>query len=84
MSTYTQSIRVIYPRNGERIALRTDENWDLDVEAASRRGSTTKFQIKTDRPYFYFKPALIRDGATVWAMGENCLAVATSGAPLDV
>ena len=84
MTAYKQSIRVIYPRNSGRIALRTDEHWDVDVRAVSRRGWTTKFQIETDRPYFYFKPVLLRDGAAVWSKGENCLAIATSGAPLDV
>jgi|SRR5262245_18709063 len=59
MSAYRQSIRIIYPHDAGRIALRTDENWDVDVGVVSRRGSTTKFQIETDRPYFYFKPVLI-------------------------
>src|SRR5262249_55238226 len=84
MSAYTQLIRVTYPPDGARIALRTDENWDIDVEPVSRRGHTTKFQIKSDRPYFYFKPVLISGGTTLWSRGENCLAVATSGAPQEV
>jgi hypothetical protein len=79
MSAYKQSIRVIYPKDGGRIALRTDENWDVDLGAVSRRGHTAKFQIETERPYFYFKAVLIRDGATLWSRGENCLAIATSG-----
>src|SRR5262249_59568885 len=84
MNAYKQSIRVIYPKDRGRIALRTDENWDVDVEAVSRRDCTAKFQIETDRPYFYFKPVLIRDRATLWSRGENSLAIATSRAPLDV
>ena len=84
MKLYKQLIRVIYPRDAGRIALRTEDDWNVSVEAVSRRGCTTKFQIETDRPYFYFKPVLIRDGATTWSRGENCLAVATSGAPLEV
>src|SRR5262245_58698880 len=84
MTAYRQFIRVIYPKGGGRIALRTDKNWDVEVGAVSRRGGTTKFEIETDRPYFYFKPVLIRDEQTVWSRGENCLAVATSGAPLEV
>ena len=84
MKLYKQLIRVIYPRDGGRITLRTDDNWDADVEAVSRRGGTMKFQIETKRPYFYFKPVLRRDGATVWSRGENCLAVVTSEAPLEV
>src|SRR6266496_1662533 len=78
MNAYKQSIRAIYPQDGGRIALRTDENWNTDVEAISHNGCTTTFQIETERPYFYFKPVLLRDGATMWSRGENCLAIATS------
>ena len=77
-------IRVIYPQDGGRIALRTDENWDVNIEAVGRKGCTTEFQIETERPYFYFKPVLLRDGTTMWSRGENYLAVATSGAPLEI
>src|SRR6266480_6324125 len=84
MTAYRQSIRVIYPRDGGRIALRTDANWDADVEALSRNACTTEFQVETERPYFYFKPVLLRNGATMWSRGENFLAVATSGAPLEI
>ncbi len=81
---YQQLIHVIYPQDGGRIALRTDENWNADVEAVSRNGYTTEFQVETERPYFYFKPALLRDNTAQWSRGENFLAVATSGAPLDI
>jgi len=84
MKLYEQNIRIIYPQEGGRIVLRTDGDWDVNVEPVGRKGGTRKFRIKTDRPYFYFKPVLVRDGATVWSRGENCLAVATSGAPLEV
>jgi len=84
MTAYRQSIRVIYPQDGGRIALRTDENWNADVEAVSRNGYTTEFQVETEWPYFYFKPVLRRDGTTMCSRGENCLAIATSGAPLEV
>jgi predicted alpha/beta superfamily hydrolase len=82
----TQLIRVIYPTDGGRIALRTEENWDLDMEAKSIRQNecVSEFQVETSRPYFYFKPVLLRDGATMWSRGENFLAVATSGAPLEI
>src|SRR5438093_10873629 len=55
MTAYRQFIRVIYPQDGGRIALRTDENWDADAEALRRNGCTTEFQLESDRPYFYFK-----------------------------
>jgi predicted alpha/beta superfamily hydrolase len=84
MKPYTQLIRVTYPQEGGRIALRTDEDWNVNVEAVGRNGRTTRFQIETEKPYFYFKPVLVSDGTTMWSQGENCLAVATSGAPFEI
>jgi hypothetical protein len=62
-----QLIRVVYPTGGGRIALRTEENWDSDIEVRSigQNGCVSEFWIQTERPYFYFKPVLLRDGATM-------------------
>ena len=81
-----QLIRVIYPTDGGRIALRTEENWDTNIEAHSTRqnGCVSEFQIETGRPYFYFKPVLLCDGVAIWSRGENFLAVTTSSAPLEI
>jgi hypothetical protein len=38
-----QVIRVIYPQDGARIALRTDVDWDFNIEAVGRKGCTEKF-----------------------------------------
>src|SRR6059058_6623063 len=80
----TQFVRVIYPIDGGRITLRAEENWDSNIEANSIRenGCVSEFQIETERPYFYFKPVLLRDGIAIWSRGENFLAVTTSSAPL--
>jgi hypothetical protein len=80
MNTYRQAIRVIYPQESGGIALRTDENWDIDVGAVGRRGGTTRSD-RNQPALFLF---LIGDGATVWSRGENYFATATSEAPLDV
>src|SRR5438876_10911360 len=82
----TQFVRVIYPIDGGRITLRTEENWDSNIEANSIRenGCVSEFQIETERPYFYFKPVLLRDGIAIWSRGENFLAVTTSSAPLEI
>ncbi len=82
----TQFVRVIYPIDGGRIILRTEENWDSNIEANSIRqnGCVSEFQIETERPYFYFKPVLLRDGIAIWSRGENFLAVTTSSAPLEI
>jgi predicted alpha/beta superfamily hydrolase len=81
-----QVIRAIYPAGGGRIALRIEQNWDSNIEARSigQNGCITEFQIETERPYFYFKPVLIRDGSTMWSRGENFLATATSSTPLEI
>src|SRR5438045_2163720 len=86
-----QLIRVVYPIDGGKIMLRTAENWNANIEAHSvrRDGCLSEFQIETDRPYFYFKPVLIRDGATVWSRGRKlsccrnvrCAAGGPSGFP---
>src|SRR5438093_13456659 len=82
----TQFVRVIYPIDGGRITLRTEENWDSNIEAHSIRqnGCISEFQIETERPYFYFKPVLLRDGVSIWSRGANFLAVTTSSAPLEI
>src|SRR2546429_8909397 len=81
---HKQTIRVVYPVDDGRIVLRTEDNWDTNVEPVDQNDTVTKFTIETERPYFYFKPVLLRDNTAQWARGENFLAVATSGAPLDI
>jgi hypothetical protein len=83
---HKQVIRVHYPTDGGRIALRTEEDWDSNIEANSigKNGRVAEFQIETERLYFYFKPVLLSDGAIMWSRGENFLAVPTSSAPLEI
>lgn len=83
---HRQIIRVAYPTGNGRIVLRTEQDWENDVEARSveREGCVSEFLVETTRPYFYFKPILLRDGIAQWSRGENLLAVTTSGAPLEV
>src|SRR6516225_3193085 len=79
-----QTIRVVYPNDGGRIVLRADHNWNTDLEPVSVDDGISEFAVETTKPFFYFKPVLQRDGQTHWSRGENFLAVATSGAPLEV
>src|SRR5881409_3346964 len=81
---HKQTIRVVYPTNHARMVLRIEENWDANIEPVGQNDYVSKFAIETERPYFYFKPVLLRDKTTQWSRGENFLAVATSGAPLDI
>jgi hypothetical protein len=81
-----QLIRIHYPTNRGSIALRTEEDWDSNIQAHSIRqnGCVSEFQIETERPYFYCKPVLLCDGVTMWSRGENFLAIPTSGTPLQL
>src|SRR5574338_1383193 len=60
-----QVIRVIYSTNGGRIALRTDDDWDFNIEARwiEQNGCVSEFCMQTERPYFYFKPVLLGEGS---------------------
>ena len=83
---HKQLIRVFCPADGGRIVLQTEENWDSDIEATSlgQNGSLSEFWVRTERPHFYFKPVLVSDVGVQWSRGENFLAVATSGASLEI
>jgi predicted alpha/beta superfamily hydrolase len=79
-----QTIRVIYPVENGNIRLRTEENWDVDVAPSSINGCMSEFMVESAKPFFYFKPILHHNGTAQWSRGENFLAVATSGTPLEV
>jgi enterochelin esterase-like enzyme len=83
---HQQLIRGAYPAGNGRIVLRTEQDWEKDVEARSitQEGCVAEFSIETERPYFYFKPILLRDETAQWSRWENFLAIATAGATLDV
>jgi predicted alpha/beta superfamily hydrolase len=80
----SQRIRVIYPCETGRILLRTDANWDRNIDPWVVNGCTSEFAIETEHPFFYFKPVLICNDGVHWSCGENFLAVATSSTPIDI
>lgn len=70
-------IQVFYPPTSGRIILRTELDWDRDVEASYVSDDRTihEFVIETREHYFYFKPCLVgEDGVVTWAKGGNYLA----------
>src|SRR5438552_15520639 len=81
---HKQTIRVVYPTGDAKMVLRTEQNWDANIEPVGQNDSVSKFAIETERPYFYFKPVLLRDNTAQWSRGEIFLPVSTSGAPLDI
>jgi predicted alpha/beta superfamily hydrolase len=68
-------MRVSYPAGDDRIVLRTELDWERDVEPVavdSDRASWT-FELEADQPFLYFKPCLVRSGSRHWAVGANKL-----------
>jgi predicted alpha/beta superfamily hydrolase len=78
-----QTIRVFHPTS-DRIVLRLDDDWDRNLEPVNQCDHGAEFQITTERPFFYFKPVLLKNGNAQWSRGENFLALTTAGTALDV
>ena len=74
-TTLKRTLRVSYPAGNGRIVLRTEQDWDRDIEAleVSEDGNTSTFQLRADQPFLYFKPCLLQDGQIHWAVGSNNL-----------
>src|SRR5687768_18615927 len=70
-----RTVRVSYPAGRGKVVLRSELNWDKDVEpvAVSEDGNTSTFEFAADQPFLYFKPCLVRGGAFHWSVGPNNL-----------
>lgn len=70
-----RTIRVAYPAGRGRMVLRTELDWDRDVEAlsVSEDGTTWTFALEARQPFVYFKPCLIDGNGMHWARGSNKL-----------
>ena len=84
----TANIRVHYPLERGDITVRSDHDWDKDIDAVAMRegpeGTELDFRIPLGRPYGYFKPVIHTPDGTRWAAGDNYLLLANGTAPLDV
>lgn len=71
-------VRVRYPLEHGRLVVRSDEDWERDVEPeqADAQSSTFTFDLGEGRPFRYFKPLLCEGEERVWAQGTNALALA--------
>ena len=77
--TLTRTLRVAYPSGRGRMVLRTEQDWEHDLEpvAVSEDGNVSTFELEADQPFLYFKPCLVESGATHWAVGPNKLVLMT-------
>jgi enterochelin esterase-like enzyme len=81
-----RDLRVRYPVTEGRLVLRTELDWDADVEATSVSddGTTYTFHLAARRPFLYFKPCLRVGDDTRWAAGSNALVLMTAPGARDV
>lgn len=79
-------ILVHYPQVDGRIALRTENDWETDIPAdsVSADGTVHEFEIEANRPYFYFKPVLLRSGQAHWSRGNDYLALRHSAGTREI
>lgn len=64
-------IRVNFPVGQGRLVLRTEKNWDEDVEAIEADDNGAVFFVELVRPTLALKPCLRRGDAFLWARGQN-------------
>lgn len=74
---YKNRIQIIYPLSFGRMVLRTENDWDSDVQAdaVSADGTVHTFEVSSELPCIQFKPC-IRDGGNIfWSIGANKLLI---------
>lgn len=85
-TTLRRRLRVRYPVAEGRIVLRTELDWDRDLEAStvSDGGTTFTFELEARRPFLYFKPCWRVGSETRWSVGSNALVLMTAQGTRDV
>ncbi len=75
--TYFGYVRVFYPLERGRITLRTEGDWDRDVEPThvSEDGRRFDFLVEHKAPYLFCKPVLHHAEHLHWAAGANKLLI---------
>lgn len=84
--TLRRPIHVYYPGVEGRIVLRTELDWDRDVEpvGVSEGGQRHEFVVEARRPFLYLKVCLRRGQDMEWSVGPNILVLLTTDDPRRV
>ncbi len=83
----SRQLRVHYPAGPGRMVLRTELDWEKDLEPVlvSPDGNTSTFTLEVRRPFLYFKACRRGDDDSVrWSVGPNMLVLMTSEGASDV
>ncbi len=80
-----RALRVHFPAADGRIVLRTELDWNLDIEPVRVSADKTlhEFLIESDHPFLYFKACLRTGDNLIWANGANALLLLTTDDPRD-
>jgi len=75
----TRTLRVAYPIETGNLVLRTELDWDKNVNPVSvGSDGIWTFEVQARHPFVYFKPCLVgEDGQVHWAQGDNYLLIMT-------
>jgi predicted alpha/beta superfamily hydrolase len=74
-TTLRRTVRIAYPPGRGRITLRTEVDWDRDLEPqeVNPDGTVSTFVVQAKRPFLYFKTCLQTAGECKWSVGSNQL-----------
>jgi len=74
-TTMKRTLRVAYPAGRGKMVLRTEQDWDKEIEpvSVSPDGNTSTFELEADQPFLYFKPCLVQEHEFHWSVGPNKL-----------
>lgn len=80
------AVRVHYPLRSGRIALRTDGDWQTDLEPNALDGERGRFEFRVplEGAFRYLKAVHVEDGRLRWAQGHDLLAMSDRADGLDV
>ena len=74
-TTLERTLRVAYPGGTGRVILRTELDWDRDIEAdtVSDDGNISTYTIRANQPFLYFKACLVSGAERHWSIGPDKL-----------
>ncbi|MBX9603696.1 MAG: hypothetical protein K2X35_22005 [Bryobacteraceae bacterium] len=79
-SLLTRELEVVYPVQEGKVVLRTELDWESDLEPCrvSPDGTVFTFRLEARKPFLYFKPCLVSRTGSRWATGPNGLVLMTT------